>query len=106
LSSTLLVSTSASAHTADHCVIALLGKIQGENHDLAHLIPCVKTTSSGIRVQTSLDRLLDLKEEAQGLRDGPAISDTVGRLYRTRDIDDCFQEILEDFFHAACTYGV
>jgi hypothetical protein len=85
--------------TSDHCVIALLGKIKGENHNLAHLIPCVKTTSSGIRVQASLDRLLDLKE-AQGLRDGPAISDMGGRLYQTRGIDDCFQEILEDLFQA------
>jgi hypothetical protein len=34
--------------SSDHVIIALLGKIQGEQHDLAHLIPCVKTTGSGI----------------------------------------------------------
>jgi hypothetical protein len=80
--------------SSDHCIIALLGKIKGENHDLAHLVPCTKVTSSGIRVQASLKRLIDLNE-SQGLKDGSAISDLTGHLYRTRDIDDCFQEILE-----------
>jgi hypothetical protein len=85
--------------SSDHRIIALLGKIKGENHDLAHLVPCTRVTSSGIKVQTSLNRLIDLKE-AQGLKDGPAISDATGRLCRTRDIDDCFQEILEELFQS------
>jgi hypothetical protein len=35
--------------TSDHVIIALLGKIKGEHHDLAHLVPCVPITGSGIR---------------------------------------------------------
>jgi hypothetical protein len=45
----------------------------------------------GIDVRQSLERLIQLK-------DGPAISDVSGHLYKTRDIDDCFQEVLEDLF--------
>jgi hypothetical protein len=84
-------------HTSDHVIVTLLGKIKGEHHDLAHLVPCVPTTGSGIDVQRSLERLLDLKE-AQGLIDGPAISDASGQAYKTRDIDDCFHDVLEDLF--------
>jgi hypothetical protein len=32
---------------SDHVIIALLGKIKGEHHDLAHLVPCVPKTGSG-----------------------------------------------------------
>jgi hypothetical protein len=48
-------------------------------------------------MRRSLERLLDLKEE-QGLLDGPAISDARGQAYKTRDIDDCFHDVLEDLF--------
>jgi hypothetical protein len=82
---------------SDHVIIALLGKIKGEHHDLAHLVPCVPITGSGIDVRRSLERLIELKE-SQGFRDGPAISDVTGHLYKTRDINDCFQEVLEDLY--------
>jgi hypothetical protein len=82
---------------SDHVIIALLGKIKGKHHDLAHLVPCVPKTGSGIDAQRSLERLVDLKE-SQGFKDGPAISDVSGQLYKTRDIDNCFQEVLEDLF--------
>jgi hypothetical protein len=52
---------------------------------------------SGIDVRRSLERLIQLKE-SQGFRDGPAISDVTGQLYKTGDIDDCFQEVLEDLY--------
>jgi hypothetical protein len=83
--------------SSDHVIVALLGKIKSEHHDLAHLIPCVQTTGSGIDVRRSLERLLDLKE-GQGLVDGPAISDASGQAYKTRDINDCFHDVLEDLF--------
>jgi hypothetical protein len=71
--------------------------MKGEHHDLAHLIPCAPTTGSGIDVRQSLERLIQLKG-SQGFKDRPAISDVSGHLYKTRDIDDCFQEVLEDVF--------
>jgi hypothetical protein len=82
---------------SDHAIIALLGNIKGEHHDLAHLVPCVTKTGSGIDVQRSLEQLIDLKE-SQGFKDGPAISNVSDQLYKTRDIDDCFQEVLEDLY--------
>jgi hypothetical protein len=83
---------------SDHVIIALLGKIKGEHHDLAHLVLCVPKTGSWIDVKRLLERLVNLKE-SQGFKDGPAISDVSGQLYGTRDIDDCCQqEVLEDLY--------
>jgi hypothetical protein len=55
-------------------VIALLGKIKSEHHNIACLIPCVPVTSySGIKVKDIIKRLIKLKE-SQGHVDGPTIS--------------------------------
>jgi hypothetical protein len=81
----------------EYFIIALLGKIKGEHHDLAHLLPCVPVTGSGIQVQQAVHDLIDLKEK-YGFRDGPAISDISGKAYSTRDIDDSLHEILEDLY--------
>jgi hypothetical protein len=78
-------------------IIALLGKIKGEHHDLAHLLPCVHTTSSGINVKQAVDDLIEIKEK-HGFRDGPAISDISGVVHSVRDINDCLHEILDDLF--------
>eukprot|EP00978_Attheya_sp_CCMP212_P047630 scaffold422659_cov59-Attheya_sp.AAC.2 len=63
-----------------YVTIALLGKIKGEHHDLAHLLPCVPVTSSGIQVRNAITDLIDLKEKA-GFVDGPAISDISGKAF-------------------------
>ena len=75
--------------------IPLLGKIKGETLDRSHLIPCSNETSSGIKVKAVVKRLVKLKR-TQGLRDGPAISDTLGRSYSTRELDTCLVGILEE----------
>jgi hypothetical protein len=68
---------------SDHVIIALLGKIKGEHHDRAHLVPCVPKTGSGIDAQRSLERLIDLKE-GQGFKDRPVISDAMSLANCTR----------------------
>jgi hypothetical protein len=47
---------------SNHVIVALLGKIKGEHHELAHLVPYVPTTGSGIDVQRSLEQFINLKE--------------------------------------------
>lgn len=83
------------------CVtLALLGKIKGEDGDKVHLIPCVKTTSSGIKVEAAVHRLIEMKK-TQGFVDGPAISDMNGHAYLSRDIDDLLHEVLGDLHTSA-----
>ena len=78
-------------------VIALLGKIKGEHHDLAHLLPCTHVTSSGIHVKQAIDDLIDIKEK-HGFTDGPAISDSLGVVHSIGSINDCLHDILDDLF--------
>jgi len=84
-------------HSSNYIVIALLGRIKGEHHDLAHLIPCTNLTSSGINVKNILRRLLDEKARF-GLSIGPAISDSNGKLYSAKSIDDMLHEALTSIF--------
>jgi hypothetical protein len=80
-----------------YVIVPLQGRVKGETNDRDHLLPCIQTTSSGVKVRDSLDRLMKLKA-ATGLLDGPAISDQSGRGYSTRDMTDSLVEILEDLF--------
>ena len=64
-----------SSNDGTYFIIALLGKIKGEDFDRRHLIPCSNVTSSGIQVKSIVDQLRVHKSTA-GFRDGPAISDT------------------------------
>jgi hypothetical protein len=84
----------------EYVVIALLGKIKGETGDWAHLLPSVHVTSSGINVHDSLKRLLDFKRSI-GQISGPAVSNTHGKIFTTRSLNDAFLEILEDLFENA-----
>jgi hypothetical protein len=77
--------------------LALLGKIKGEQHDRCHVIPCSIRTQSAIEVKKSVERLL-LHKKTHGYVDGPAISDSQGRLYSSRGIDDMMHEALEEVF--------
>jgi len=85
-------------HSKDYTVIALLGRIKGEHHDLSHLIPCANVTSSGINLKNILKRLLNEKARL-GFTIGPAISDANGKLYSSKSIDDMLHEALTNIFH-------
>ena len=76
-----------------HFIIALLGKVKGEHHEQAHLIPCVDKTSSGIPVRNVVLRLLKLKRKV-GWIDGPAITNSKGVLYSLKDLDYKLVEVL------------
>lgn len=86
--------------TRDYVVIALLGKVKGENNDRSHLLPCVNTTSSGVRVRQSIERLLRLKQH-QKLTQGPAVSDEQGVALSSRDVDGFLHDVLEVLFETA-----
>ena len=75
-------------------LIALLGKMKGENLDRSHLIPCANITSTGIKVKYIVRRLAKLKR-SQKLFDGPAISDTTGHAISTLELDAVFVSVLE-----------
>ena len=74
-------------------VIALLGKIKGEHHDLAHLIPCAPITESGINLRVILKRLISEKEKVS-LKYGPAISDISGSPLTSRHLNEMLHEAL------------
>ena len=76
-----------------YVTIALLGRVKGETTDRTHLLPSVNITSSGVNVKNTLRRLLDEKN-CLGMKDGPAISDETGRMFRMRDLDEMLQELL------------
>ena len=80
-----------------YVIVTLQGTVKGKSNDRDHLLLCVHTTSSGVEVKVSLERLMDLKT-TQGFVDGPAISDPGGRAYSTRDMSDSLIEVLEDLF--------
>jgi hypothetical protein len=81
----------------EYVMIALLRKIKGETYNCVHLLPLVHTTSSDVKVEVSLKRLIDLKARA-GLKSGPAISDLSGCIFKPSDMNDALLEVLEDLF--------
>ena len=78
-------------------LIPLLGRIKGEEVERPHLIPCVNTTSTQIRIKEVVRRLMKLKLK-QGIITGPAISDCQGKSLTTSEFDDMMTEILENIF--------
>lgn len=72
--------------TEDYFILTLVGKIKGETNEDAHLIPCIETTSSGIKIKDIVFRVVNQKQK-MGFIDGPIISDDKGNAYRTKDID-------------------
>jgi len=81
----------------DYIVIALLGRVKGEHHDLSHLIPCITRTKSGIRMKEIIKDLIEIKA-ANGFRNGPAISDIRGRMFNSSFINDLLVEFLVTIF--------
>lgn len=80
-----------------YIIVPLLGKIKGEQHDVVHKIPCVPVTSSGINVKAQLERLRSIKADLRYF-DGPAISDSEGKLLSAKDLDEMVIEILHELF--------
>jgi hypothetical protein len=81
----------------EYMIIALWGKIKGEHNQREHLLPCSPTTSSGIDIKESINRLITLKE-AQSRKSGPAISDEACVIVSARAMDDALHEVLEELF--------
>ena len=80
-----------------HFIVPLLGQVKGEHHDKCHLLPCIKETSSGIKVFNWVERLRQHKLSL-GFKDGPAISDLKGRVLSCANMDDSLHEILNDIW--------
>ena len=55
-------------------IIALRGKIKGEQNARCHHLRCVHITVTGLRIRESVARLMSWKAK-RGFMDGPAISD-------------------------------
>ena len=83
--------------TEKHFWITLLGKLKGEHLDRQHHIPCTLETSSGLRVEKAVERLLREKERL-GWIEGPAIANSRGELYSASDLDCLLHEVLEELF--------
>jgi len=81
----------------DYVIIALLGKIKGEHHDIAHLIPAVTKTKSGIPIKKVLQRLLKEKQKL-GFSNGPAISNIQGKVLNSAIINDMMEGLLTEIF--------
>lgn len=80
-----------------YVIIPLLGQIKGEKDDIAHLIPCVEKTGSGLNVRSILGRLM-LTRLNQNWKFGPAIADRYGKVFTTQVLDDMLHEILLNIF--------
>jgi hypothetical protein len=80
-----------------YVIVTLQGTVKGETNDRDHLLPCAPVTDSGVDVKASLQRLMTHKASL-GFTDGPAISDSRGRSFSSKDMSASFLEILEDLF--------
>jgi hypothetical protein len=77
--------------------IVLYGKLKGEVRDHRHVVPCVKLTSSGIDLEEWLE-LLIYAQKKRGFTDGPAITDSNGKVLSCSTLDDTLHEVLEELF--------
>ena len=84
----------------DYVIIALLGKVKGEHHDLAHLIPSSINTKSGIQVKKIIKRLLEEKRR-RGFTMGPGISNVKGEVWNSSTVNDMLHEILIEIFETS-----
>ena len=83
----------------DFVVVPLLERFKGEHHTTQHLMPCVRETESGIRVEVWIKRLLMI-HEAEGRRKGPALVNTSGVQSSSSEMNvmfiDCLTELYEE----------
>ena len=83
----------------DYVVIPLLGRFKGEHHTTQHLMPCVRETESGIRVEVWIKRLLTI-HKAEGRQKGPALVNSSGVQFSSSEMNvlliDCLTELYEE----------
>jgi hypothetical protein len=77
----------------NYFLIPLLGKVNVEQYDRCHLLPCAMITDSGIKPNDWVKMLMILKKK-QGLTNGPAISDDQRRVLNSSNIDQSMHKIL------------
>ena len=82
----------------NYIIISLIGRLKGERHDLTHLVPVVKVTSSGINFYEILKDHLFIKAQSN-FTSGPAISGIDGRVLSAKLVDDVLHEELTNIFH-------
>jgi hypothetical protein len=80
-----------------HVIIALKGKVKGEQNEKYHLLPCCNLTSSGINVRDWMWELIALKQIHHQVS-GPAISRIDGTIMTTSFLDVKLAIILEEIF--------
>jgi len=80
-------------HRRDHVVIPLLGRFKGEQNSRYHLAPLASVTSSGLRVQAWVERLVEVREK-EGRIQGPAFCDERGRIARAHSYEEWIMERL------------
>jgi hypothetical protein len=77
----------------DHVVVPLLGRFKGEQHSRYHLAPLASETSSGLKVQVWIERLVSVREK-EGRVQGPAFCDDHGRIARAHSYEGWIMERL------------
>ena len=81
----------------NYFIIALRGKIKGEKHDIAHLLPCSNTTSSGLPIKDIVGRLIRSKKDIR-FTDGPLMSNMNGEVLTPKAIDDMLIQVLSEIY--------
>lgn len=82
-----------------YVVIPLLGKIKGESGDIAHLIPCCETTSSGIEIRQELQSLINSKASLKIIF-GPAICNHNNQVLDSQTINDKLHLLLWNIYQS------
>jgi len=77
----------------DHVVIPLLGRFKGEQNSRYHLSPLASETSSGLKVRSWVERLVEVRERVGQVR-GPAFCDRNGEVASSFAYDAGFVERL------------
>ena len=83
------------AENLPHVVIALLGRVKGENGEDTHQIGLANVTSSGIEVRWWIEELVRVCGE-EGRSGGPAFASSSGRLAASSEYNAMFLKYLED----------
>ena len=80
-----------------YVIIALLGKVKGENGERQHLLPTASVTRSGLKVRRWLQRVL-AANQLSGRITGPGFADDEGVVLRSRDMNVVLHELLGEIF--------
>lgn len=77
-----------------HVVLALLGKVKGENETCYHMIILPNERISGIKLQWWIEKLIEI-QETEGFIAEPAFGQANGKLAVSCDYDKIFKAILK-----------